>query len=104
MNEIINVLSDNNLRIGRMISPSKSMYRETYPNNLVIFNANLIHPQFGKIWYGDIDITKDGELLKQIANQFNTTFYFLYESDCRFETEDLPIEQLIKKSVWSTEL
>lgn len=79
---------------GRMISGSKSGYRERHPNNFAIFNANLCVKD-GKFWFGDVDITYDKEILSNFAKDENCEVYVLYEMDGRFDNEDSP---LIKKA------
>ena len=74
---------------GRMISASKSGYREQYPDNLSIFNANVCTDE-GKIWWGDIDVTLSKEDLINLAVGTGKTVYVLYEMDGRFENEDNP--------------
>lgn len=81
--------------MGAMISGSKSGYRNAYPENLAIFNANLC-TNGGKIWFGDIDITKKKDALCEFAKSEQTTLYVLYEMDGRFENEEKP---LIEKAV-----
>ena len=76
---------------GRMISGSKSGYRNSYPDNLAIFNANLCTKGGGKIWYGDVDVTKSKDALVEIAKKSGEAIYVLYEMDARFESEDAPI-------------
>ena len=41
---------------GRMISGSKTGYRDRHPDHLPVFNANVC---FGssKVWHGDLDLT-----------------------------------------------
>ena len=56
----------------------------------------------GKVWYGDLNLTKDYIVLKSIAHSLDTTLYILWESDGRFGEENKPIDELIKKSVWNT--
>lgn len=75
--------------IGNLISYSKSTYRKVYPNNIVVFNSNLIIDG-EKMWYGDIDITKSKNILIELSNELNKTIYILYEMDGRFENEDSP--------------
>ena len=94
---------ENDLPKYRMISGSKSLYCQKNPDNLVVFNANIVTEKSGKIWDGDLDITKDKDMLKKIASELGETLYVLYEMDCRFSTEKDSIETLIKKSVWNTE-
>jgi len=94
---------ENKLSTGRMIASSKSSYRQINPNNQIVFNANIITEKSGKVWHGDLDITKDKDMLKKIASELGETLYVLYEMDCRFDTEKDSIEELIKKSVWNTD-
>jgi len=97
-------LWENGLPIGRMISGSKSGYVDRHPKNIVYFNANLVTLSEGKFWWGDFDITKDGERLKAIASEIGEPIYVLNEMAGRFENEGLPTEELIKKAVWNTDL
>jgi len=91
-----------NLHNGRMISESKSGYRDNNPNSVVYYNANIITINDGKVWYGDLDLTKDGDTLKRVSELLGERLYILRESDCRFESEDMSISETIKKSVWDT--
>ena len=76
---------------GRMISGSKSAYTSRYPNNVVVFNGNLIGSTSGrKFWYGDLDLTKDSARLIQLAKDLGEGFYVLREMDARFESEANP--------------
>lgn len=83
---------------GRMISGSKSAYIQAYPNNKPIFNANILTKSEGKIWFGDLDLVTDEEILQNIANDFEESVYILRELDCRFGAENQPIEELILKA------
>jgi hypothetical protein len=74
---------------GKMISWSKSTYREENPDNLVVFNSNVCTKN-GKIWYGDIDVTKSKENLLMLANALDEEVYILRETDGRFENEESP--------------
>jgi hypothetical protein len=87
---------------GRMIGGSKTGYSAQYPDDLIIFNANVLIKDIGKVWYGDLNLTQDYILLKSIADSLDTTLYILWESDGRFGEENKPIDELIKKSVWNT--
>ena len=97
MNYTENNLSTETARLhlgysGRMLSSSKSGYRERYPKNFVIFNSNIC-TESCKIWYGDIDLTFDQEKLEILANALDERIYVLYEMDARFENEDKPLLQ-----------
>ncbi len=78
---------------GRMISHSKSKYRERYPYNpQIFFNGNIFikeKNQFKKIWYGDLDLAFDGEILKKVAKENNIILYVVPEHDGRFDNLNL---------------
>lgn len=98
---ILENLKNGGFIMGRMISWSKSDYRINNPKNVCVFNANIITKE-GKVWHGDLDITKDGEKLKEIAEQEGVIIYVLREMDCRFGNEDDDFTKLVEKSVWDT--
>jgi hypothetical protein len=85
--------------MGRMISGSKSGYKEKYPDNKVVFNANIVTRSRGKIWYGDLDLTLDTEKLQQIATALAEPLYVLYEMDARFENEDQAFKLYENKAI-----
>ena len=87
---------------ARMIGGSKSFYYKEHLDNLIVFNVNVLMPNYGKVWYGDLNLTQDYIILKSIADSLDTTLYVLWESDARFGEENKPIDELIKKSVWNT--
>lgn len=74
---------------GSLISWSKSKYREEHPENLVVFNSNVCTKN-GKIWYGDIDVTRNKEVLLMLSNAIEEEIYILREMDGRFENEETP--------------
>jgi len=74
---------------GRMISGSKGSYIKNNPDNLAVFNANICTID-GKIWYGDLDITKDIGKLKELAKKTILDIFVLREMDARFENENNP--------------
>jgi hypothetical protein len=83
-------ISENHLgHPGKLISSSKSGYRQRNPDNLVVFNANVCTDE-GKIWWGDLDVTLSKENLMSLAEEIGGTIYVLFEMDGRFENEDLP--------------
>ena len=87
---------------GRMIGGSKSGYRNMHPDDLIIFNANVLMPGYGKVWYGDLNLTEDYLVLREIAQNLNTELYVLRESHARFGEEDKSLTELINKAVWNT--
>ena len=88
---------------GRMIGGAKWEYSEQHPDDLVVFNANVLMPGYGKVWYGDLNLTEDYLVLKDIAKSLNSTLYVLWESDGRFGLETKPLDELFDKAVWNTD-
>jgi hypothetical protein len=83
---------------GRMISFSKSRYREAHPEHLAVFNASICLSPGRKVWHGDIDLTEDEPLLHGLARRTGTIVYVLYEHHDRFENDKSP---LIAEAVYS---
>ena len=96
---IIELFEKQKLYCGRMISGNK----HAPFGQICIWNANAVIKSQGKIWYGDINLTKEGKKLKKISKEIGEPIYILREMDCRFDTERCLIDTLIKKAVWSTE-
>lgn len=88
---------------GRMLSASKSYYRDRFPDHKIYFNANLICETFGKIWFGDADLDTDAQKLIKIADEIDENIYVLREMDARFGAEDRPFDELKKLAVWTSE-
>ena len=86
--EYEDIFRDNELPFGRMISSSKSQYRQTHPNHKIVFNARvylendytnhrkLIADFFEgmtlEVWYGDLDLTVDSDKLKGVSKDLGT--------------------------------
>ena len=88
LKEIELIFKDNGFGIGRMLSLSKSAYRQGYPDNVVVFNANVVDGVTGnKLWYGDLDLTLDSNELQLVSNESQIPLIVLSELDCRFGTE-----------------
>ena len=87
---------------ARMIGGSKSVYRQEYLDDLIVFNANVLMPNYGKVWYGDLNLTRDYIVLKSIADTLDTKLYVLWEMDARFGEETKPLNELLDKAVWNT--
>lgn len=99
----INEFNNHNLFLGRMISHSKSFYRSIYPYNKVLFNANICIKQNNeiiKIWWGDIDLSLEGDLLKIISKNINIVLYVFYEFEAR--SEDDLFELDTDEAFWNT--
>ena len=100
--KIVQIFEKNGFIIGRMISGSKSQYRSLHPDNFICFNANIFTEEYGKVWYGDIDLTKDEDVLRKIANEAGVVIYLLRELSGRFGKEDDPINVWKPKAIWSS--
>ena len=88
---------------GRMIGGSKMDYHNEHRDDLIVFNANVLMPGYGKVWYGDLNLTEDYKTLKKISDSLNTILYILWEMDGRFGEENKSIDELISKAVWNTD-
>lgn len=97
--EILGSFYENGLISGRMISGSKSGYRKLYPNNRVYFNANIFVLGEGKVWFGDLDLTKDRELLEQISISCGKKLYVVPEMYGRFGNENKDDSYIIEHTV-----
>lgn len=97
---VLNAFEKIGLYNGRMICNSKSTYRDEHPENLIVFNANIIDTKTKeKVWFGDLDITFDSGKLKKVAERFDTEFLILSEIDARFENLKNP---KVENYIWST--
>lgn len=75
------VFGKNGFSEGRMISGSKSGYRERHPNNDVVFNSRIFVPKIKEsVWWGDLDITLDCKNLQNVCNEINTEMLVFFES------------------------
>jgi len=97
--DIMDLFSKHELPPGRIVSGSKSFYYNKYPDNLIVFNGNIVTKKRGKIWYGDLDITFEFDQLKSIADELGEDLYILREMDARFENEDAGFKYWKKKAV-----
>jgi hypothetical protein len=77
-------------RDSRLIAGSKSTYKKCFPKNLVVFNANVVVEGLGKVWHGDLDLTRDEALLVRLAELTDREVYVLPEMAARFENEKSP--------------
>ena len=88
---------------ARMIGGSKMDYHNEHRDDLIVFNANVLMPGYGKVWYGDLNLTEDYLVLRDIAQTLDTTLYVLWEMDARFGEDMKPLNELLDKAVWNTD-
>jgi hypothetical protein len=100
--DIQQYFESHSLYVARMIGGSKSHYHKEHPDDLIVFNANVLMPGYGKVWFGDLNLTEDYLVLKDIAKSLNSTLYVLWEMDGRFGSEMKPMNELFDKAVWNT--
>lgn len=93
--EISKVFIQNDLPWGRLLSYSKSGYRRDNPESDVLFNANVYILGNGKVWWGDLDLTKEWDLLEKVAGTLGKSLYVLREMDGRFGAEEKTDAQII---------
>ena len=74
------IFDNHGFHTGRMISFSKSVYRSKYPDNDIVFNANIFIPKNGNVFKGDLDITFDCEKLQQICDELGKEMIITTES------------------------
>lgn len=71
--------------MGRMLSGSKGAYANAHPTHRVFFNGNVYDGSGRKLWYGDVDLTKDDKVLHGLASELGTVLYVTREMPFRFE-------------------
>jgi hypothetical protein len=86
---------------GRAICGSKRVYREENPNSVCVFDACIVTEKEGQAWFGDLDLTKDTEWLREAAFDNEGTLYVLTDSDA-FNLRNNSIQEMIAKAVWDT--
>jgi len=89
----LKIFSDYKLPLGFMLSGSKSFYRLKYRHNTIVFNSNIfffndINQLWEKIWFGDIDISLQGDILKDISKEIGHPLYVVSEMNGRFGNAD----------------
>jgi len=96
--DIRNELEQRKLYCGRMLSGSKIAPK----GQQCVWNGNIVTKTHGKVWFGDLNLTKEGSTLKEVAALVGEPLYVLREHDCRFGTENDPIDVVISRAVWNT--
>ena len=92
------IFKQKGLFIGRSFV-LKDKYRKSNPSHTILFNANIATIEDGKIWWGDIDLTSDREVLTEIARDMGKDLYIVPELEGRFENEKLSGKALSLRAV-----
>jgi hypothetical protein len=101
--DIQKIFEAHNFFDGRMIGGSKTQYRKEHEGDLTVFNANIVMSEFGKVWFGDLNLTEDYLVLREIAECLDSTLYVNDEMSARFGNENRPVKELISESLWNTD-
>ena len=102
--EILSLFISNRLNLGRTLTRSISRYKTQHPDNLIVFNANVILENGDKVWYGDLDVSLDKHILKEVSRRCGKTLYVLEELDARYGRENRKSTKLKSKAVWNTSM
>jgi hypothetical protein len=81
---------------------SKSGYRRSHPACVYVPNANVFSIQHGKLWWGDLDIAKNGRALEKVAHRLRCRLFVVREHDGRWGNASLQPEKIQSCAVWCT--
>ena len=56
---------------ARMLAGAKWDYTEEHEGDLIVFNANVLMSGYGKVWFGDLNLTEEIAWNKKKAYQFH---------------------------------
>jgi hypothetical protein len=99
---ILPTFEKNGFPVRRVLSPCSEDYCEQFPDHFVVPKANIILPPLGKVWQGDLDLTRDGAALTEMAWEFRTNLWILHEDRARFGNEKRSMKALLADAVWWT--
>jgi len=75
---------------GVMLSGSKDAPKSKFGTHFVVWNSNIVVEGYGKVWYGDFNITRSEGVLIALARDLGRKVYVLREMDGRFDNEKTP--------------
>lgn len=70
---------------GRLLSWSKSAYRNEHPEDEVLFNACVFSEDGLLIWFGDLNLTLEADRLQRLADRLGRAIYVTPELPYRFQ-------------------
>lgn len=73
--------------MGRLLSGSKSTYSTNHPGSRVFFNGNIYDAKGEKIWFGDVDLTREAKKLQEIVQALGEKIYVTREQPFRWEEQ-----------------
>jgi hypothetical protein len=84
---------------SRMISASKSEYRQAWPDHIVLFNGHIADGAGKRLWWGDLDLTLDEAALVGLAAALETSVYVFFERQAHRPAPGEPLHFEIKDAV-----
>jgi hypothetical protein len=100
--EIMDIFKINGFYNGKIISSSKSLYLKKHPYHKVFFNANfyiIINNIYIKILYCDIDISVDGQKIKNIAKEISSTIFITPEY---IDISDMTVSEVSSNEIYTS--
>jgi len=61
---------------GRSISGCPTLYREAHPAHIIMYNI-ILCTENEKLWFGDIDVTRELILLRKVSNEVKQDIYMM---------------------------
>lgn len=80
-------------RAGRMVSSSKSDYNQSHPDHEVFFNACIFTEGGTQVWFGDIDLTRDSDLVQEAATTIGQKLFVTPENPFRWKGLQTGLEE-----------
>jgi hypothetical protein len=81
--EVVRLATELGLPLGRLIAESKTGYMRRHPQHAVIFNATIADSTGRRLWWGDVDLTIEEDILVQLAERVGLHLNVYYEGDSR---------------------
>lgn len=73
--------------MGKMLSASKTDYSKKHSKSTVFFNGNVYDSDGQKIWYGDIDLTRENKKIERLAKVLGESIYVTAEQPFRWSAQ-----------------
>ena len=64
---------------GRIVCMSKTRYEKQNNGDIIMYNAGIVHAKYGVIWEGDLNMTQDMDILKNITKEVKEELYIVEE-------------------------
>jgi len=84
LNKVEEYLTERGYYTGRIISFSKSAYRNLYPSHIALFNARLFNTKGKEVWWDDVDLSHDWKVFAEASCSLNQPLILTPETPYRF--------------------